>query len=440
MKLESELNTFLKNEVNLNETRYKRAEAGINTMSEFLKNDEVFGKLFIKVTTQGSFRQETIIKPCSSDQDFDVDLLFEMKEVKEWQPKDYLANLAARFKKTDRYKDKVDTRGKNRCVTIDYEDDFHIDIIPCITRGSGKVIMNKSSNEYESTDGDGYAEWFEGQNKITTKKHLIKVVRLYKYIRDSESKFEAKSILLTTLLGQQISSSDNSSLLYPDLSTSFLNITERLNKYLQANPVIPVVVNPVLLSENFNRHWDQKKYDVFRSAVDKITRLSHQAYNESDQHTSIKLWREIFGENFGTTGITESSAPVIKRDSGEQFLSDFNINENLKYPLKINATITQDGWSPFYLLGNKNPLRKKAKIKFFIENNVVPTPYSVKWKIKNKGNEATHDLRGEILDDHGREERVEHTRYQGSHYAECYIIKDGQCVAKSKITVPIGSI
>src|SRR5438874_710633 len=134
MKLETSFNKFLVDVVNLNQTRVDVANAGIETMTKFLKNNERFGNLFIDTKPQGSIRQQTIIKPTDPESDFDVDLLFELKPVEEWEPKDYLEKLAAEFKQTERYKDKVDTRGKTRCVTIDYESDFHIDIVPAVWR------------------------------------------------------------------------------------------------------------------------------------------------------------------------------------------------------------------------------------------------------------------------------------------------------------------
>ena len=67
-----------------------------------------------------------------------------------------------------------------------------------------------------------------------------------------------------------------------------------------------------------------------------------------------------------------------------------------------------------------------------------PPPYKIFWKVKNVGPEAArrNQLRGQI------EEKgnsiVEHSRFFGNHYIECYIVKDGVCVAKARIDVPIG--
>ena len=120
----------------------------VKTFKQFLQNDEIFGDKYIDAKPQGSFRQETIIKPVNIDCEFDVDILFEMNTVDGWEPSDYLNKLSAQFKKFDRYKDKIDTRGKTRCMTIDYESDFHIDIVPMIRRNGISVVMNKTTNQY----------------------------------------------------------------------------------------------------------------------------------------------------------------------------------------------------------------------------------------------------------------------------------------------------
>lgn len=67
-----------------------------------------------------------------------------------------------------------------------------------------------------------------------------------------------------------------------------------------------------------------------------------------------------------------------------------------------------------------------------------PQPYKVLWKVKNVGSEAErrNEIRGQIAE-RGRA-IVEHTFFFGNHYIECYIIKDGMCVAKNRIEIPIG--
>lgn len=444
MKLESSFTSLLKNVINLNESRYQTAKSGVDTVTSILKNDELFGDKFIDAKPQGSFRHETIIKPVDSGLDFDVDILFEMDAVDEWSPADYLNKLSSQLKKFDRYKDKIDTRGKTRCVTIDYESDFHIDIVPTIEIYGVSVVMNKTTNLYEPTDGDGYARWFLRKNLITSKKYLTKTIRLLKYVRDSKKSFDVKSVVLTTLLGNQVLDGDKSDELYPDVSTTFTRLITRLDTFLQSNPSVPTITNPVLPSENFNRHLDQAKYTKFRDSIRVLAEQALDAYKEEDETKSLKKWQKIFGDVFALPEkpiATERPRTVFgRRDPVEQFLSDFHISENLTHSVRIDARVVQDGFRPFFLRAASQLLRKQRKLEFIISSCTAPSPYSVKWKIKNTGDEAQRidDLRGEILDDLGNQTRKENTKYEGSHYVECYIIKNGVCIAKDRIDVPIG--
>jgi hypothetical protein len=446
VKLVQSFNDFISNEVNLNQTRIDRAKTGISVVNDFLKENDLFKQYFISTSPQGSYRQKTIIKPATEQDEFDVDILLQLKTVDGWEPKDYLEKLHVEFKKTDRYKDIVDKRGKTRCVTLDYSGDFHIDIVPCIQRGDLFYIMNRSDNTYELTDADGYANWFSDKNSIAGNNQLIKVVRLLKYVRDYQRSFSVKSVVLTTLLGNQITAIDSERDIFQDVPTSLNTLVNRLDDYLQVNHAMPTVYNPCLPSENFNRHWDQEKYSDFRVNIHSLRFKINSAFNEPDNKKSAGLWAEVLGDKF--------PQPVQKSDSKalsfhapyydwpsttEDYIERHGVRYDLKYELKINSRVRQNGFREFFLRDTKNPLVKEVKLEFFIEKNTVPPPFSIKWKVKNRGEYANsiNALRGEISDDRGGGRKVEHTKYKGRHYVECYIIKDGRCVARDYIDVPI---
>lgn len=441
--MEESFKSFLENVVNLNPTRYDRAVSSVDTITKILKNSPVFGANFVSLKPQGSFRQETIIKPVNPDDDFDVDLLFEMKAVSEWQPEDYLNRLSAEFKKIDTYKNKVDTRSKTRCITIDYDIDFHIDIVPAISLPSGEMIMNKKTNSYEITDGDGYAQWFEKQNKITNG-NLKRVVRLMKYIRDSKKDFEIKSILLTTLIGHQVLSIDIPDRDYRDTSTSFITLIKKLDSFLQLNPTMPVISNPVLQSENFNRRWDQNKYEKFRNKINECAKLITDIYQTKD----ISRWQKIFGDKFGTEVKNESPSrtenPIndiaLGDYSHKKELSEEGITDRGIYPYKVNIRAHLYFKGPKDKEINRRPKGTVApnslipvwhEIDYIAETN-APYPYRVYWQVVNTGGHAKREggLRGEIFN--WPLKRTEHTLYTGKHWIECFIVsEDNVCIARS---------
>ncbi len=434
---------FLKETVNLNKTRVDTAASGIDTITSFLKSGELTKNLFVNTSPQGSYRQKTIIKPPADDIEFDVDLLFEITEVEGWEPKNYHKRVADQFRTSDRYKDKVDTKGKCRCVTIDYESDFHIDVVPAIRTQEGLWIINKNTNTFEPTDGDGYANWFEAKTVIA-QGFLVEVVRLIKYIRDTRQRFNVKSILLTTLLGNLVLEADAAEV-YTDLPTSLKILVNRLDAYLQTNSAMPVVANPMLPTESFNRHWDQEKYDLFRKEVQILNKQVNDAYGEQEESASVEKWQSIFGDDFSSLKDSvedKAGKSIALGNAGHAHTPPWPLN--LLYKVKINAYVFIKPGNQWKFLGGINSDGRRLPNDWHLKykaSTKVPLPYNVKWQVVNTGSHAAKEdgLRGEFFDaklpSHSLSSdpliNWESTKYTGKHWIECFIIKDGSCVARS---------
>lgn len=302
-------NEFLKDTVNLNQTRIDKLENHVEAIIDFLSKSDLLKDIFLRTSQQGSWAHKTIIKPSQKKKEFDADLLIFLETVPGWEPKDYVNKIYWLFKGSDRYKDKVH-RG-TRCVVIDYIGEFHLDIIPYTVTENGccTVIFNRNINTHELTDGDGFAEWFAAKNNTVGGDHLIKTVRLIKYLRDHKGTFSAKSILLTTLLGIQVGDSEQWAD-FEDIPTALVTLSNRLNDWLQERSEMPIVYNPVLKFENFNRHWDQTKYANFRTQFELYTEKMNDAYEETDRDESIGKWREIFGDEFGKSEESRKLASI----------------------------------------------------------------------------------------------------------------------------------
>ncbi len=121
----------------------------------------------------------------------------------------------------------------------------------------------------------------------------------------------------------------------------------------------------------------------------------------------------------------------------EQFLDrDFNIATTAtRHNVRITARVAKrDGFRHGGLSGRGNRVEKGRQLHFSIARCDVPEPYDVYWKVRNSGREAdgVGQLRGDITKDAGNRTCQESTAYRGSHYVECYIVKDGKCVASDR--------
>jgi hypothetical protein len=440
VKLIKHFDAFLRNNVNLSDTRIAKLDSRVEAVSNFLSagsND--IADNFIELIPQGSYAQRTIINPVAANDEYDADVLLDMDEVDGWEAEDYVEELYKVFRATgSTYRDMVGRR--TRCVVVNYAGDFHMDVVPFLTRHDQRFITNRSENRYELTNPEGFNEWLDEQNRLTSGR-LVKVLRLLKYVRDFKNNFTVKSVILTILVGDRVS---GAALLenpdrYKDVPTALLNLLKDLNEYLQANPTMPSIDDPSCPSESFNHRWDQAQYANFRNWIATYTEWAQDAFDETDAAESYTKWRKLFGDKFGTydtnaAKVSESHRGVAGVSDTEEFIENkFVVAIDPIYRVKLRArTVRRDGWRTFTLSRHGNRVARHRQISFTIASSNVPEPYDLWWKVRNTGPEAiaANEIRGQIVKDGGGRTRTEPTSYRGSHYVEVYVVKNGVVVAK----------
>ena len=284
---------LLRDEVNLNPKRLERLETGVGAVNSYLK-EHLTG--YQKMERQGSYALGTLIKPVDDNDEYDADIQIVLNPNPNWRAKDYVTAIYNALKQNHNYADKL--RLKTRCVTIDYAGDFHLDVVPRVTSRGRHYVCNRDENRFEPTDGTGYREWFNEKNRITGG-NLKRVVRLLKYLRDHKNNYTAKSILLTTLAGTAIRPSDEGTEAVSTVADTLVTVLSRMDDYLQRNPGMPEIRNPVLPAENFNRHWDQSKYANFRIRINSHALTAKKGKAEPSSEAAVNTWKSLFGESFG---------------------------------------------------------------------------------------------------------------------------------------------
>lgn len=191
------------------------------------------------------------------------------------------------------------------------------------------------------------------------------------------------------------------------------------------------------------QHVRLKKH--FQRKAKKAFRLASAACEAEGQKNYSSKWKKVFGRPF-------PSQPDVTKAASRDIYSWRNTEEFIenKYPIDVRYNVTigcdvkQDGFRPNRLramIAKNIPLLPRKKLIFKIEHNDVPAPYSVEWKVLNRGEEAKRrdKIRGQIVKDAGQEQKSEPTWFKGDHVVECYIIKNGVVVATDRIHVPIAA-
>lgn len=170
--------------------------------------------------------------------------------------------------------------------------------------------------------------------------------------------------------------------------------------------------------------------------------------NSSDVNKKL---RQVFGTQFPKKVTAENRAYTSSYNQKyyndtEEFIEDY-FTVDIKYNISIDCKITQDGFRPMLLkklLRDKMFLAIKKHLEFYIDfmdsEIKKEAPYDIYWKVKNEGQEAIKRdcIRGQIKRTNTKSIN-ESSDFIGEHYVECYIVKDGICIAKDHIDVPISN-
>ena len=159
--------------LDISPTMREKAETSYLAVGKWLGESEECKQ--IKIMPQGSFYLGTVIRPVTDEDEYDIDLvclLENMRFKSEYEIKNIVGD---RLKEHGKYNSMLQPEGK-RCWTLEY-DEFHMDILPCVPKydyyiepllteirlthklDAGNYI-SKYSNPYK------YHDWFEGRMRF----------------------------------------------------------------------------------------------------------------------------------------------------------------------------------------------------------------------------------------------------------------------------------
>lgn len=346
---ESQLNDLLNRigaKLQLDKTRKERVDTSYNALCDWIRNDEGYFSNFdnLDFYAQGSYRTLTTVKPLS-EEEFDLDFVLEINgDWKNEDPLTLLKQLERRFKEHELYKTLVEV--KNRCIRINYANEFHIDILPGFPENKylpdNKIkVPDRNDNDWTDSNPKDYSKWFDDMcnkfNKQLLEKRvtasveplpeappygyiepLRRSVQLMKRFRDVYYKDKdssgVRSIVITTLAGTYYSGEDNE---YIAISNILQCIQNEINKQ-NGNPL--EILNPANTAERLSEKWDSepKAYKDFCNFIYNFkNKWSNLMKLESLKSKAIVL-QELFGETVSQQVLKEQAEYINKsRSSGK---------------------------------------------------------------------------------------------------------------------------
>lgn len=450
--LSSKFNTFYTSYVVLPQSEqnslYDKKNLNLQRLKNGLKeyNDEYKTSYSVaEDCVQGSVAMSTVVQNEDSDYDIDVAVVFN-KSVLGDKGAQATRNMVANALRRKTKQFNAEPEVKTSCVRVKYADGYHIDF--AIYRRSYDYINEEwiyehSGSEWSSRELRGLTDWFKTQNDNSDGK-LRKVIRLSKMFCKSRSSWKnmPSGLLQTVLCDEKLQKS------YDRIDELFYyTMKEIVNRIENSTSVVAPVDNGRDLTP---RQSDKQKMINWKNRLkSKLADLDVLFSEDCTQTDAIQAWYGFFNHEFWNESTTKSEyntmqpfkKSVCSFVDNEQFIEDM-FPVNLMYSCKISCLVSGNGWRPTpigeFLSLLKRYLPHRFEIRCTMEYTNCPWPYKVFWKVRNVGVEAEKRdmLRGQIYEK--GKTIVERSNFFGKHYIECYIIKNGVCVARDKVDIPIG--
>jgi hypothetical protein len=218
-----------------------------------------------------------------------------------------------------------------------------------------------------------------------------------------------------------------------------------MDAYIEDRSGVPWIPNPTDPRENFANRWEREPQ--LKDAFHEWLQTARVEFQSAGTLASDDAISEQLAKHMGR-GLLEKVAK-----SGSSSLWSYPKITALDRILRathkqaptwpvvqsgsvhLTATVLRDGFRAAKFASNGPALTKNCSLKFEAKTN-VDWPYQVFWQVVNTGEEARHAkcLRGTFELAHierGNLSKKESTLYSGTHSIECFIVKNGYCVAQS---------
>lgn len=403
---------------------------------------------------QGSVAMSTVTQNENNDYDIDVAIVFDDVNL---SGLGYIAvkNMVVDALRRKCTNFKTAPEALTNCVRIVYSDNYHIDfaIYRRIKNEDGSYSYEHAGSDWRPRDPRAINNWFKDEIKIHDEK-LRQAVRLAKMFCKSRESWQMPGGLIQSVL------CDEKIQNYEKMDEMFYYTMQEVQSRLEEDKE---VCNPADDTQSLLlKQKDKDKINNLCNRLkEKLGKLDILLSDDCTKKQAIEAWYEFFEHDFWTyDDVTNKSAfalaetrmiksynnTVFEYDDTEEYIENIMPVED-RYYIKLDCKIVDNNKTMIKLSTINNKCQRVPlgrSLEFYLDENRVPKPYEVYWKVKNEGLKAmeNNSIRGEIFRsiETPKDIMKEYSSFGGNHYVECYIVKNEVCVAKDKIEVPISNI
>jgi hypothetical protein len=306
-------------ELQIAPARHDLAVGRYGTLNELLESAESpFRHFRPDIYPQGSMALGTTVAPISGPHDLDFVLQLS-RDHRLVDPMALIRTLYDFLHEHGTYRPM--TTLKNRCVRIEYADDFYMDVLPACLNGAGDVgcikVPDRTVQWWRDSNPRGYIEWFKkksrmilirrmmdkaapipDQQAVAEKEILQLVVQLLKRWRDLfylnvDCKLAPISIVLTTLAAETYRGERSVS---QALTSMLGGVVELIDQSRRRGETHLHLSNPSNVAEDLTERWDSSPaaYGAFERGIRDFHRRWSQVM--AHQMNPYPELTQLFGE------------------------------------------------------------------------------------------------------------------------------------------------
>lgn len=386
---------------------------------------------------QGSMAMHTVVQNDDNDYDIDVAVVFDEENLGDKGPQ-AARNMVANALKKETAMFSEEPEVKTGCIRIKYRSGYHVDF--AVFKRYKEPFEEQYTYEHAGEDWTkrdirAIEKWFSDKSQCNKLREVVRLSKMFTRSRESWKNMPS-GLVQTVLCAEELASE------YDRLDEVFYhtmkNISNRLAYKLEVEA--PVDNGRPLV----NRKSDYTRMENWRNRLEKELNKLDILFDNCSKKEALEAWGAFFNSSYWETMLDSPKAENRSFTNTEQFIEDLKPLDR-KYEVKMKCIIEKDGFRPTPILDfleKFSPMLRALphnySIRCSIQSTTCPGDYKVLWKVRNVGKlaEQKNMIRGQIVD-RGKEIK-ETSSFKGPHFIECYIIKNGVCVAIDRTEVPIG--
>lgn len=322
------------NIVQLSSTQFALAEDRYHAICDWLGAPEsALSRFRPDLYPQGSVALGTTVRPLIGEE-YDVDLVCQLDiDYRSVSTPVLLLNaIEARMRENDRYKQKLER--KKRCLRVNYQNDFHLDILPACPNlsvgGTSLLIPDRTDNEWQASNPKGFVKWFQAKGALrmtrqtqkamdaaaplpqpqtaeqkTTLQLSVQLIKRWRDVHYGERIDVAPvSIVLTTLMGDHYYGEQS-------VSSNLLSSVDAILGSLPEDGKLHVT-NPSDPQESLSERWedDDEKYEAFVDGMRILRSQLGELIASDDMGRRSAILQRMFGEKVTKEAFTEQARTI----------------------------------------------------------------------------------------------------------------------------------